>query len=196
MITPLEIKGKKSSQLASLPAAKKTATDIVAEEAPRLIIEEPKTTQGTSFGALSKIRQEVVNRKTAAGSGELKPLETTLLMEVWNQFAADLKKNKNSAAQSFEGAELRILDEQRFEILTNNNLEQRFVEQEKRKLSDLLQESFRNKNISFSVTIREQTASHVHLEKTWTKREQFQQIAEMYPLVKELKDKLKLELDY
>ena len=77
-------------------------------------------------------------------------------MEVWNQFTADLKKNKNSAAQSFEGAELRILDEQRFEILTNNNLEQRFVEQEKRKLSDLLQENFRNKNISFSVIIREQ----------------------------------------
>ncbi len=77
-------------------------------------------------------------------------------MEVWNQFTADLKKNKNSAAQSFEGAELRILDEQRFEILTNNNLEQRFVEQEKRKLSDLVQEKFRNKNISFSVTIREQ----------------------------------------
>ena len=64
------------------------------------------------------------------------------LTEVWNLFTADLKKNKNSAAQSFEGAELRILDEQRFEILTNNNLEQRFIEQEKRKLSDLLQERF------------------------------------------------------
>jgi len=28
------------------------------------------------------------------------------------------------------------------------------------------------------------------------KREQFQQIVEQYPLVKELKDRLKLELDY
>ncbi|HZZ75979.1 MAG TPA: DNA polymerase III subunit gamma/tau, partial [Puia sp.] len=118
------------------------------------------------------------------------------LMEVWNQFTSDLKKNKNSAAQSFESAELRIVDEQTFEIITNNNLEQRFVEQEKRKLSDLLQEKFRNKNISFSVIIREQSADHIHLEKTLSKREQFQQISEMYPLVKELKEKLKLELDY
>ena len=156
----------------------------------------PRTAPVTSFGALSKIRQEVVNRKPATASSELKPLEDIPLMEVWNQFTSDLKKNKNSAAQSFESAELRILDEQRFEILTNNNLEQRFVEQEKRKLSDLLQEKFRNKNISFSVIIRELSADHIFLEKTLSKREQFQQIAEMYPLVKELKDKLKLELDY
>jgi DNA polymerase-3 subunit gamma/tau len=196
LIAPLEIKEKKSIKPATVPISNKTIPDIVAEQAPKLIIEESKAAPVTSFGALSKIRQEVVSRKTATASAELKPLETVLLTEVWNLFTADLKKNKNSAAQSFEGAELRILDEQRFEILTNNNLEQRFVEQEKRQLSDLLQEKFRNKNISFSVTIRELSDSHVQLEKTWSKREQFQQIAEMYPLVKELKDKLKLELDY
>jgi DNA polymerase III subunit gamma/tau len=195
-ILPLEIKEKKSIQPSAQPIPKITIPQIPAEQAPRLIIEEPKTGTATSFGALSKIRQEVVNRKSAAASAEFIPLETVLLAEVWNRFTVDLKKNKNSAAQSFEGAELRILDEQRFEILTNNNLEHRFVEQEKRQLSDLLQERFRNKNISFSVTIREQSDSHAHQEKTWSKREQFQQIAEMYPLVKELKDKLKLELDY
>ena len=196
VIAPLEIKEKKSIEPAKAPISKKMVPDIAVEQAPKLMIEEPTAAPVTSFGALSKIRQEVVNRKTATTSAELKPLETVLLTEVWNLFTTELKKNKNSAAQSFEGAELRILDEQRFEILTNNNLEQRFVEQEKRQLSDLLQERFRNKNISFSVTIRELSDSHVHLEKTLSKREQFQQIAEMYPLVKELKDKLKLELDY
>jgi DNA polymerase-3 subunit gamma/tau len=193
-ITPLEIKEKGAGypvQANDNPGI----PEIVGTPAPKLIIEEPKT-QGTSFGALSKIRQEVVNRKSVAVSSETKNLESVLLTEVWHQFTADLKKNKNSAAQSFEGAELRILNEQRFEILTNNNLEQRFVEQEKRKLSDLLYDTFRNKNISFSVVIRDQSASLIPLEKTLSKREQFQQIAEIYPLVKELKDKLKLELDY
>jgi DNA polymerase-3 subunit gamma/tau len=199
IITPLEIKERKSKPAVEV-VSKETHPVSITEHAPRLIIEEPKTIPAatTSFGALSKIRQEVVNRKTAAvsGSGELKFLEQVLLMEVWNQFSADLKKNKNSAAQSFEGAELRILDEQRFEILTNNNLEQRFVEHEKRKLSDLLQDRFHNKNISFSVSIREQALNQSKPEKTWSKREQFQQIVEMYPLVRDLKDKLKLELDY
>jgi DNA polymerase-3 subunit gamma/tau len=196
MIAPLEIKGTKSIQPSPEPAYKEPVTVTSIEPAAKLMIEVPGNAPVTSFGALSKIRQEVVNRKPASATAELKPLQNAALIEVWNQFTSDLKKNKNSAAQSFESAELRILDDQRFEILTNNNLEQRFVEQEKRKLSDLLQEKFRNKNISFSVIIREQSADHIHLEKTLSKREQFQQIAEMYPLVKELKDRLKLELDY
>ncbi len=91
----------------------------------------------------------MVNRKISKETVELKSLEPAILLEVWNQFTAELKKNKNSAAQSFEGAELRILDELRFEILTNNNLEQRFVEQEKRKLSDLVQEKFIIKTFPF-----------------------------------------------
>jgi DNA polymerase-3 subunit gamma/tau len=197
-IAPLEIKEKKSSNPIPGEVPEKVQPVSKTTEAPKLIIEEIKTVSQvtTSLGALSKIRQEVVNRKTASGSVELKSLESILLMEVWNQFTAVLKKNKNSATQSFEGADLRILDEHRFEILTNNNLERRFIEQEKMKLSDLLQERFQNKNISFSVIVREQLLQSVQLEKTMSKREQFQQIVEMYPLVKELKDKLKLELDY
>jgi len=196
VIAPIEIKAKESANHLSEKIPVKSSPDTISVQAPRLIIEELKPAPTTSFGALSKIRQEVVNRKTATASPAAKPLDLTRLTEVWNLFTADLKKNKNSAAQSFEGAELRILDEQRFEILTNNNLEQRFVEQEKRRLSDLLQEQFGNKNISFSVIIREQTTVLAQREKTWSKRDQFQQIADMYPLVKELKDKLRLELDY
>jgi DNA polymerase-3 subunit gamma/tau len=202
-IAPLEIKNEKSRSPKEAVVPKKTAPLTeniipVLTEPAKLIIEEPKTNAGASIslGALSKIRQEVVNRKISATAGDIQMLETEPLMEVWYQFTTELKKNKNSAAQSFEGAELRILDELRFEILTNNNLEQRFIEQEKRKLSDLIQLKFRNKNISFSVVIRELKAHNAPQEKTLTKRDQYYQIAEMYPLVKELKDKLKLELDY
>jgi DNA polymerase-3 subunit gamma/tau len=196
-IAPLEIKETKTVGL-PVQMPQNTAAADISSPGPKLIIEEPQihATTTTSLGALSKIRQEVVNRKTTAGGGILKTLETPILMEIWDQFTADLKKNKNSAAQSFEGAELRILDNLRFEILTNNNLEQRFIEQEKRRLSDLLQEKFRNKNISFSVIIREQTNQPAIQEKTLSKRDQFNLISEMYPLVKELKEKLKLELDY
>jgi DNA polymerase-3 subunit gamma/tau len=198
MIAPLEIKGKKLPDSAVEILPKKSAPVSPSDETPKLIIEEskPPAPVKTAPGALSKIRQEVLNRKSASGSAEIKPLDSGMLAEIWNQFTADLKKNKNSAAQSFEGAELTILDDQKFNILTNNNLEQRFIEQEKRGLSDLLQERFQNKNISFSVIVREQPLQAVSQEKTLSRREQFQQIVELYPLVKELKDKLKLELDY
>ncbi|HSZ34022.1 MAG TPA: DNA polymerase III subunit gamma/tau [Puia sp.] len=198
IIQPIEIKEKKQTISEQVEISKIPQSEVRPESGPKLIVEKPKqpVSSTTSFGALSKIRQEVVNRKITDKSDELKYLEYGLLLEIWNQFTAELKKNKNSAALSFEGAELRIIDEQRFEIITNNNLEQKFVEQEKRKLTDLVQERFRNKNISFSLIIREKSTEHVHLEKTLNKREQFIQIAEMYPLVKELKDRLKLELDY
>ncbi len=195
-IAPIESKDKKSPAKRPEVVTVKQELPIAPVAGAKLIIEEPAKTNPvvTSLGALSKIRQEVFNRKSTAG--ELKSLEEVSLTEAWNQFTADLKKNKNSAFQSFEGAVLRIVDEQRFEILTNNNLEQRFIEQEKRKLSDVLQQRFQNKNISFSVIVRENVVQHIHHEKTLSKRDQFYQMAENYPLVKELKDRLKLELDY
>ncbi len=198
IIQPIEIKERKQTISEQVKNSKIPQSEVRPESGPKLIIEKPKqpVPSNTSLGALSKIRQEVVNRKITDKTDELKYLESGLLLEIWNQFTVELKKNKNSAALSFEGAELRIIDEQRFEIITNNNLEQKFVEQEKRKLTDLVQERFQNKNISFSLTIREKSTEFVHLEKTLNKREQFIQIAEMYPLVKELKDRLKLELDY
>jgi DNA polymerase-3 subunit gamma/tau len=203
-IPPLEIKSKKTGVSGDVGKIKKADTLVesnipVSVKAPTLIIEYSKNTSSattTSLGALSKIRQEVVNRKTQTGAADALGLEAESLTEAWCLFTAELKKNKNSAAQSFEGAEIRILDELRFEILTNNNLEQRFIEHEKRKLSDLLQLRFRNKSISFSVIVREQNGLVAQQEKTLSKRDQFFKIAEMYPLVKELKDKLKLELDY
>lgn len=198
IVQPIEIKERKQTDSEQARISKIPQPEIRPESGPKLIIEKPKqpVPSTTSLGALSKIRQEVVNRKITDKSDELKYLESGLLLEIWNQFTAELKKNKNSAALSFEGAELRVIDDQRFEIITNNNLEQKFVEQEKRKLTDLVQERFRNKNITFTLAIREKSTEHIHLEKTLNKREQFIQISEIYPLVKELKDRLKLELDY
>ncbi len=198
VIAPLEIKGKKLTDSAGENIPKKPVPDLKQEGTPRLVIEDnkPSLPVKTAPGALSKIRQEVLHRKSVSDAAEIKPLDSLTLLEIWNQFTADLKKNKNSAAQSFEGAELIILDDQKFSILTNNNLEQRFIEQEKRRLSDLLLERFQNKNISYSVIVRERPLQAVSSEKTMSKREQFQQIVDLYPLVKELKDKLKLELDY
>jgi DNA polymerase-3 subunit gamma/tau len=213
MILPLEVKERKSSTPVEKPVAKKPASGNVTEPQPeaRLIIEETAETvpvisadrimsapsaSSTSLSALSKIRQQVLNRNHTDVGDQPKPLEQELLQLTWNRFTGNLKENKNSAAQSFEGALLKILGEQTFEILTNNNLEQRFIEQEKRSLSDLLQQVFNNKNLSFSISIRENASQHIQLEKTLSKREQFHQMAELYPLLKELKERLKLELDY
>jgi DNA polymerase-3 subunit gamma/tau len=146
--------------------------------------------------SLSRIRQQIADRSRDKDSGTSRALEIEPLIRAWQQYADSLRENRNPAVQSFELASLRIIDAQAFEVSANNNLEQRFIEQEKRGISDHLQQVFANKAISFTVIVEEKAQSEEPAERPLNKREQFMQIAEQYPLVKELKDRLRLELDY
>jgi DNA polymerase III subunit gamma/tau len=149
-----------------------------------------------TFGVLSKIRQQVANRQSQEAPAAQKDLDQVSLQQAWNAFTERLRQNKHSATQSFQRAVLKITDPQNFEVIANNNLEQKFIEQEKRRVTDFLQLLFDNKNISFWISLSPQAGIEDPQERMLTKREQYQQIAEQYPLVKELKERLKLELDY
>jgi len=152
---------------------------------------------GASLGSLSRIRQQFADKQTNNEASQSKPLEIEALHQAWQQYADYLRENRNPAVQSLELATLRIINANTFEAVTANNLEQKFIEQEKRTLSDHLQKAFANKTVSFTVIVEEK--AHVEeepTEKPLNRREQFIQIVEQYPLVKELKDRLRLELDY
>jgi DNA polymerase-3 subunit gamma/tau len=149
-----------------------------------------------SLGSLSKIRKQMASRRHTDDTDSGRALETEALYKAWRQYTELLRENRNPAVQSLELAVLRIIDGQNFEVVTSNNLEQKFIEQEKRNLSDHLQKTFANKTISFTVVIEEKTGAHEEPAGPPNKREQFRQIVEQYPLVKELKDRLRLELDY
>jgi DNA polymerase-3 subunit gamma/tau len=150
---------------------------------------------GATLGSLSKIRQQF-GRQQQNEAASSKPLEPEALQKAWAEYVQLLRENKNPAVQSLELAVLRIKDATGFEVVTSNNLEQKFIEQEKRNLSDHLQKAFANKAISFAVIIEERPDEGEPVDRPLNKREQFQQIVEQYPLVKELKDRLRLELDY
>jgi DNA polymerase-3 subunit gamma/tau len=150
----------------------------------------------TSSSSLSKIRQQIADRARDKEAESSRALEVESLHQAWQQFADSLRENRNPAVQSFELATLRIVDAQTFEVSANNNLEQRFIEQEKRGVSDYLQQLFGNKAISFTVIVEEKAPLEEPAGRPLNKREQFMQIVEQYPLVRELKDRLRLELDY
>ena len=158
--------------------------------------QEGKTSAAGSLKSLSKIRQQFADRSQGKEGSNSRSLEIEVLHKAWQQYADYLRENRNPAVQSLELATLRIIDGTSFEVVTSNNLEQKFIEQEKRSLSDHLQQVFENKSISFAVIVEERVSVEEPGEKPLNKREQFQQIVEQYPLVKELKDRLRLELDY
>lgn len=156
----------------------------------------PAAGGGTSLGSLSKIRQQFSNRQQQDDTNK-KDLEPEALQKIWQEYADHLRENKNPAVQSLEMAVLRITNANTFEVVSSNNLEQKFIEGEKRALSERIQQAFANKTISFAVIVEERAADNEEpTERPLNRREQFLQIIEQYPLVKELKDRLKLELDY
>ena len=179
-----------------------TALGSTAATAPAAVGSTTATAQatqpaGTSLGSLSKMRQQFASKLQNEEAAAIRPLEPETLHKAWQQYADYLRENRNPAVQSLELASLRIIDTQTFEAVTGNNLEQKFIEQEKRNLSDHLQKIFVNKALSFTVTVEEKAAeTEEPADRPMNKREQFQQIVEQYPLVKELKDRLRLELDY
>jgi DNA polymerase-3 subunit gamma/tau len=161
---------------------------------PATSIQQPTT----KLGPLDKIRNQVRgNGNHENGNGIIaKPLQLEELQQGWNEYAAKLKQEKNPAGQNFEMAELRVQDANNFIALVYNNIQLRFIEQQGLKVSQFLREKLQNNQLQFYIVMQENTGANALMETTLSSREQFQKMVEQYPLVKELKDRLRLELDY
>jgi len=156
----------------------------------------PQSPTTRKLSALHKIRSQVKGNGNGTHSAADHPLKLEHLQDAWNEFTQKLKEEKNSAAQSFERALLRLTDENSFEAVTSNNLEQKFIEKERIRVGGFLQQKLNNKTLQFTILIEENPADKPKQEIPLTAREQFQEMIKKYPLVKELKDRLGLELDY
>jgi DNA polymerase-3 subunit gamma/tau len=146
------------------------------------------------LGTLQSIRQKFAN-KQAGNENPIIALSNDKLQEHWANFSQRLKDKKNPAAQSFDMARLNIINDSTFEIVTNNNLEQKFIEGERRELSEYLQQQFNNRTLLFTIIITDNPVTLEPVERPLSTREQYQKIVEQYPLVNDLRNKLKLGLD-
>lgn len=157
-----------------------------------------KQASSAKLSALDKIRKQVKGNG-ANGNGNAainKPLVLEELQAAWNVYVEKLKEEKNSAALSFEMAELKIQDANSFVAFVSNNLQLRFIEQNGQKASQFLREQLHNSLLEFFIVMQENTDEKIIAAAPLSSREQFLKITERYPLVKELKDRLRMELDY
>lgn len=152
--------------------------------------------QSTKLSALDKIRKQYQGNNTSGIEAVNHPIEIESLKKAWADYVVKLKEARNPAAQSFDLAALRIKDENSFEAVTANNIEQKFIEQDRNRLFTFLQEQLKNRQLQFTVIIDEKASDRPPVEIALSSKEQYQKIVEQYPLVKELKDRLRLELDY
>lgn len=166
------------------------------QEQPATSNQHPGTK--TKLSALDKIRKQVKgNGNNGNGNGAVnKPLDLETLKAAWHEYVQKLKSEKNPAGTNFEMAELKIQDANSFIAIVTNNIQLRFIEQGGQKASQFLREKLDNSLLEFFIVMEENKEERIPVGTPLTSREQFLKMTEKYPLVKELKDKLRLELDY
>lgn len=159
---------------------------------------EPKIQKptGSKLSALDKIRKQYQGNGNGDAAIVNQPLELESLQKAWAEYVVKLKEARNPAAQSFDLAALRIKDDNSFEAVTANNIEQKFIEQDRNHLFAFLKEQLNNRSLQFTVLIEEKASDRPVVEIPLNSKEQYQKMIDQYPLVKELKERLRLDLDY
>ncbi len=211
-IQPIELKNKNA--IAQLPTPTENKAVLVIDNEPEVSAtqlqpnprsmahtpepqfetpESDRALRTSKINGIEKLRQQF---KETVITREDKPLEEATLQEAWKKFTQTLKSNRNPAAQSFELAMIKIVDANSFYVYTSNPLEDRFVETTKNEAAEFLKEELENSQLQiFNVIDPNRHIKEPPIEKPLTAIECYQKIVSKYPLVHQLKEKLKLELN-
>ena len=149
----------------------------------------------TGLASLNKIRQKLTEQNKNAGL-DIKEITAETLKTAWQLFIDKLVARKNPAAvTNFKNAALSIIDNNTIEIITKGEIHKAFIENERADLILHLQNYFCNRVLVYRIVVLEDATEAVATDAPLTRKQQYQKIIEEYPLVKELKERLKLELD-
>jgi len=155
------------------------------------------TSSGSKKNLLDALREKYGDKYSIEEVKESEELNIEKLQSCWDTYTTILEQDqKHSSAATFKIAKLQIESENRFTATVSALTAQRFIEQEKMGLTDYIHHQFNNRSITFSVLVEDGVKEEVPQHMTMNSKQKFERIAEQYPLIKELKDRLKLELDY
>lgn len=154
------------------------------------------STAGGVKGGLSRIRQKISDENNLVTT-QSKPIEAERLSVAWQEFILKLKTaQKHSVVSTMEMMECKMKTEEIFEVICYGNIQLGFLKQEKTPLLEHMQHFFHNPSINIHVELVEAPEENNPADRPLSTKEQFMKMTEKYPLVKELKDRLGMELDY
>ena len=166
---------------------------------PSTVNRQPSTvsSSGSKKNLLDALREKYGDKYSIEEVKESEELIIDKLQSCWDTYTTQLEQEqKHSSAATFKIAKLQIESDNRFTASVSALTAQRFIEQEKMGLTDYIHQQFNNRSITFSVLVTEGVKEEVPQHMTMNSKQKFERISEQYPLIKELKDRLKLELDY
>jgi DNA polymerase-3 subunit gamma/tau len=209
-IQPIVLKSAENNKAATIKSTTRTPGEKLVVDSPgsrankpseplvpQSAVENVQVQQPSSkISALNKIRQQYAGNGNGNQQVVNQPLDMIGLQAAWHSYIQKLRADKNPAVSPFELAQLQINDENSFTVITSNNIEQKFIEQERNELFAFLQGQLKNRLLQFVVVITDTPVDRVIADAPLSSKEQFQKLVEEYPLVKELKERLRLDLDY
>ncbi len=178
------------SSFVKTPADKQAASNTPAVSTAKV------STTGGMKGGLSRIRQKISDENNLVTT-QSKPIEAEQLSIAWHEYILKLKTaQKHSVVSTMEMMECKMKGEEIFEVICYGNIQLGFLKQEKTALLEHMQHFFHNPAINIHVDLVEAPEENNPVDRPLSTKEQFMKMTEKYPLVKELKDRLGMELDY
>ncbi|MGN6196869.1 MAG: DNA polymerase III subunit gamma/tau [Ginsengibacter sp.] len=200
-ISPVSSKIKTAD---TVPGEKNNGAKLVIEseeiKIPKAAVDHTFVSQRTPEKKFTKISSlEKIRQKVALENKNNKPVDLNEeeLYIAWGLYIEQLMNtNKKPIVSNFKTAKLNIVDENCIEIITQSVLQQKFIEAERGELSAHLQNHFNNRYLIYKLTVVEDESKNVPKEEVLNTKQQYLRIIEEYPLVKQLKDRLGMQLDF
>jgi len=198
----LFVEEKKTASVSNVAPTKPAPTTQQAVKAPvaNIATTSMPTTKngtGTKKNLLAALQDKYGENYVIEEVKEAEALDHEKLHRLWLQYADKLEEQqKHSANNTFRMAKLHVETDNFFIITVFAITQQKFVEQERMFLAPHIQDAFNNRSISFKIVVEEGVKEEVPVNLLLNSRQRFERIAEQYPLLKELKEKLRLEIDY
>lgn len=157
------------------------------------------TTPQTKLTGLSAMREALAAKQQQDSlENTAIPLTAGALVVYWEEFIDRFRQaNKMTVVSNLQLAQVILINQQEIGIVSRNIVQFRFMEEEKLEISEFFKKKFKNNTLILTLQLDE---SQQQNEDTGpvalSSREQFARMIEKYPLVKELKDRLNMELDF
>jgi DNA polymerase-3 subunit gamma/tau len=163
--------------------------------APKTVVEKAQPEKVSNrLGSLASIKNRVILEQQKLNSS--KPITPELLQEAWGLFIDRLSADNNhSSATNFKFAELKVIDANNFDIVAESVIQQKFIESERAALITHMQQFFENRFLKYNVLLEEKETFTEQPEAQKNTKERFALLASKFPLLKELKEKLNLDLE-
>ena len=197
-----EVAVKEVSPVSASPASAAAAPAPTQESRPPAVPANnaksaaPQAT-GPKKNLLTALREKYGDQYAIEEVKEAESLNLEKLRACWDAYGATLEaQQKHSASGTFKMAVLEIENDIHFTVRVPGLTAQKFVEQERMMLIDQIFATFNNRSIKFSIIVDATEKEDVPIHMRLNSKQKFERISEQYPLLKELKEKLKLEIDY